>query len=120
MEIQLLTLILIVLAFVILAIAVLLGGVTGWMIIKIKGLMATVEQFNAVLSRIDTATTDIANDIRELRDEVKEALENAGVPSADEDGILSRLSTVADTLEAIAKDPENPTPEPENPEQPAQ
>ena len=73
--------------------------------VKIQTIMATQEQFEAVLSRIDTATTDIAADIRSL----KEPITNAGLTQEIEDMILSKLDAAATKLEGIGA--ETPPPE---------
>lgn len=75
---------------------------------KIDKLMAATEaQFNEVLGRIDTATTALANKITALQEEIK----GAGLPESVENSVLSKLGVFATTLEGLAKDPENPTPE---------
>jgi len=75
---------------------------------KLDQLMAlTEQQFTEVLSRIDTATTGIANKISALQEEIK----GAGLPASVEESVLAKLGTIATNLEGIAKDPENPTPE---------
>jgi len=79
--------------------------------------MATLEQFEAALARIDTATTNIANQLTELRDQIA----GAGLPAEQEATVLTRLTSLATQLESMAQTPENPTPEePTDPEQPAQ
>jgi septal ring factor EnvC (AmiA/AmiB activator) len=76
-------------------------------------IMATLQQFEAALDRIDAATTDIAADLRDIRAKVAELEANAGIKASDEESVLARLDRAATTLEATAKDPENPVPEPE-------
>ena len=84
---------------------------------KLNKIMAKQEDFDAVLTRIDAATTDIADDLKGLRDEIK----NAGLPSDVEDSVLSKLTAAADKLEGIAADPQDPIPtEPTEPEQPTE
>lgn len=84
---------------------------------KLNQIMATLEQFEAALARIDTATSTIATKITDLQEEIR----GAGLPESVEQSVLTRLGTIATTLEGLAKDPENPTPEePTDPEQPAQ
>jgi len=65
------------------------------------------QQFTEVLGRIDTATSTIATKITSLQDEIK----GAGLPETVEQSVLSKLGNIATTLEGLAKDPENPTPE---------
>lgn len=74
---------------------------------------ATIEQFESALDRIDTATTSIATQLRDLKDQIA----NQGLPAELEERVLSRLETSATQLEAVGQSVENPTPEiPENPE----
>lgn len=68
--------------------------------------MATQEGFETVLDRIDTATTEIATDLRDLREQVK----GAGLSAELEESILARLEAHATRLEGIAADPEDPVP----------
>lgn len=70
-------------------------------------IMAKQEQFDAVITRIDAATTAIADQLRDL----KEQLTNAGLSAEVEAAVLARLETSATQLEAVGKDPENPVPE---------
>lgn len=74
---------------------------------KLSKIMATLEQFEQALNRIDTATTDIANDIRQLKDEIA----NGGLNADNEAAILSRLDATATALEAIGASVENPVPD---------
>jgi hypothetical protein len=86
--------------------------VTGAVIIKNQNkIMATLEQFEAALARIDAATTDIAADIQSLKDQIA----GAGLPADVENSVLSRLDTIAGQLEAIGGSVENPVPAPEPP-----
>jgi hypothetical protein len=86
--------------------------VTGAVIIKNQNkIMATLEQFEAALARIDAATTDIAADIQSLKDQIA----GAGLPAEVENSVLARLDTIAGQLEAIGGSVENPVPVPEPP-----
>jgi uncharacterized coiled-coil DUF342 family protein len=78
-----------------------------------KEMAQTQEQWEAVLTRIDTATTNIANQLRDL----KEQLENQGLPADVEQQVFSRLETAANQLEQVGASPENPVPP--TPEEPA-
>lgn len=69
--------------------------------------MSKQEQFESVLSRIDTATTKIADQLRELKDQIA----NQGLPAEVEDQVLARLETAATQLEAVGASPENPVPD---------
>lgn len=77
-----------------------------------KHIMATLEAFETALSRIDTATTNIAEQLRELKEQVT----NAGLSAEVEAQVLSRLETAATQLEAVGASVENPVPDPEQPE----
>lgn len=79
----------------------------------LKNFMAVTEaQFDAVLSRIDTGTNAVAARIRSLED----AIRNQGLTPEQEEALLARTTGLADALEAIGKDPNNPVPiDPEGP-----
>lgn len=81
-----------------------------YLIYKTRKIMATLENFQAALTRIDAATTDIANDIRSLKDQIA----NQGLPADVEANILSQLEAKAAQLEAIGAE----TPEVEEPGEP--
>lgn len=68
--------------------------------------MASLEQFETALSRIDAATTNIANQLRDLRDQIA----NQGLPADVESTVLTRLETAATQLEAVGQSVENPVP----------
>lgn len=69
-------------------------------------IMATIEQFESALSRIDTATTNIANQLRDLKDQIA----NQGLSADVEASVLGRLETAATQLEAVGQSVENPVP----------
>lgn len=69
--------------------------------------MATIEQFESALSRIDAATTNIANQLRDLKDQIA----NQGLSAEVEANVLSRLETAASQLEQVGQSVENPTPD---------
>lgn len=73
---------------------------------KTNKIMATIEQFESALNRIDTATTNIANELQSLKDQIA----NQGLPSDVEANVLARLDAAATKLEGIGKTPENPVP----------
>lgn len=74
--------------------------------------MATKEQFDAVVARLNTATSAAGAKIQELKGQLTTALADAGVLGADEQAILDQLGATADALEAMAQDPDNPVPTP--------
>lgn len=76
--------------------------------IKIEKIMATEQEWLDVLSRIDVATTNIAEDIRSLKDQIA----GQGLPQEVEDRIKAQLEAKATQLEGIAADTENPVPPP--------
>lgn len=74
---------------------------------KTNKIMATIEQFESALSRIDSATTNIANELQSLKDQIA----NQGLPGDVEANVLARLDAAATKLEGIGKTPENPVPD---------
>lgn len=71
-------------------------------------IMATDEQFEALLTRIDNSTNGIAQQLRDLKDQIA----NQGLPKDVEDRILAKLETAATKLEAVGKeDPEESLPD---------
>lgn len=69
-------------------------------------IMASLEQFQSALDRIDAATTKIAGQLRDLKDQIT----NAGLPAELEQQVLTRLETSATQLEAVGTSVENPAP----------
>ena len=65
-----------------------------------RSIMATNEQFEALLTRIDNSTNGIAQQLRDLKDQ----LANQGLPKELEDAILAKLETAAAKLEAVGKE----------------
>jgi hypothetical protein len=78
---------------------------------KIDKIMATEQEWLDVLNRIDVATTNIAEDIRSLKDQIT----GLGLPQEAEDRIKAILEAKAVQLEGIAADTENPVPPPPPP-----
>lgn len=68
----------------------------------------TVSEATDKLDRIDSRTNDLGVLVRELKDE----LANQSDASPE---VLRRLGVVADALDAIASDPDNPTPPVDDP-----
>lgn len=77
--------------------------------------MATIEQFEAALNRIDAATTNIANELRDLKDQIA----GQGLSAEVEANVLARLEAKATQLEEMSQTVENPVPEPPITEGPA-
>lgn len=75
-------------------------------------IMATIEQFEAALTRIDTATTNIANQLRDLKDQIA----NQGLSTEVEESVLGRLETAATQLEAVGQSVETPVGPEEEPQ----
>lgn len=80
----------------------------AWIIKRQEDAMATVEQFEQVLAKIDAATSQIAVVLRTIKD----LLTKGGLTDDQEATVLAHLGTTADALDAIAKDPTNPVPNP--------
>jgi septal ring factor EnvC (AmiA/AmiB activator) len=74
--------------------------------IEQEKLMATQAQFDERMTKVDAATTEVANDLQKLRDELK-----AG--GAISDANLALLDAKIARLVVIGADPENPAPTPE-------
>jgi hypothetical protein len=73
-----------------------------------RKIMATNEQFEALLTRIDTSTNGIAQQLRDLKDQIA----NQGLSKELEDAILAKLETAATKLEAVGKeDPDESIPD---------
>jgi len=70
--------------------------------------VATKQQFDDILARLNTATSAAAAKITELRDK----LASGGLSAAEEQAALDQLGGVASALEAMAQDPDNPVPTP--------
>ena len=70
--------------------------------------MATLADFQDVLTQIDTATTAIGVKIEKLTNQ----LATAGLTDAQEADILAQLHAEAQKLVSIAADPADPVPEP--------
>lgn len=84
---------------------------------KINQIMANEQQFLDILSRIDTATNNIAEDLRRIKDQLA-----GGLSAEAATRIQAQLESKAVTLEGIAASTEEPVPEepteptePENP-----
>lgn len=74
---------------------------------KTTSIMATIEQFETALARIDTATTNIADELRAL----KEQIAGQGLSAEVEANVLARLEAKAQQLEDMSQTVENPVPE---------
>lgn len=73
--------------------------------LKLTRVMNNLEQFNAVLGRIDDATTNIAADIRNLKDQI-----GTGLTQEEVNQLKNQLEQKASQLEQIAADTEDPVP----------
>lgn len=71
-----------------------------------KTIMVTLAQFQTALTRIDTATTAIAQQLRDLRDQIA----GGGLSAEVEAQVLTQLETSATQLEAVGQSVENPVP----------
>jgi septal ring factor EnvC (AmiA/AmiB activator) len=74
---------------------------------KIETIMATIEQFESALSRIDAATTKTAQELQALKDQIA----GAGLPAELESEVLAKLEAAATKLEGIGGNVENPVPD---------
>lgn len=74
---------------------------------KINNIMATLQDYKNEFARINTATTNIADDIRRLIEKIAAG----GMTDAEEAEALTELRAIADQVEAIASTtPEDPVP----------
>ena len=75
--------------------------------------MATKQDFNELVTAVNTATNNIATRIAALEAKIA----SGGLTAEEEANVLAELGSVRTTLEALGADPNNPVPDPENPEQ---
>ena len=82
--------------------------------------MTTKADFDALIDRLNTATSKAAAILKDLRDK----LAAGGLTADEEKAVQDKLSAVADALDAMAADPTDPVPvpvpEPEPTPQPEQ
>jgi hypothetical protein len=73
-----------------------------------------------VLAALDGATTEVANDLQGLRDQLSQAIADKGeaVQAAVED-VLAGFDAPIARLQALGSDPQNPVPDPEPTPEPA-
>lgn len=71
--------------------------------------MASKDQFDALVSRLDAASNKLAATLQELRDK----LAAGGMTAEEEAAAVATLDNSIKALEALGADPENPVPEPE-------
>lgn len=71
-------------------------------------IVATLADFQTALTRIDTATTEIAADIQRLLDKIAAG----GLSDTEEAQVLAQIGTLAERLEGIGASVENPVPPP--------
>lgn len=76
---------------------------------KIESIMANLQEFKDLLTRVDVATNNIAEDLKRLAAQI----EAGGLSAKDEFEISAALKLAAEKLEAVAA--VNPDPEPEPP-----
>lgn len=75
---------------------------------KIETIMATLQDFKDLLTRVDVATNNIAEDLKRLAAQI----EAGGLSEADEAEISEALKLAAEKLEAVAAVTPEPAPEP--------
>lgn len=73
-----------------------------YIIIQLHKIMAKQDEFNALMVRLDAATTEIAKDLTALREEIKDTISSES---------LTTLDANISKLEELGKDPQNPVPE---------
>ncbi len=67
--------------------------------------MAIPQVMIDAMNQIDSATTEVGEDLLRLRDQVK-----VGMTQADVDAVQARMTGQANRLKEFAKDPEDPVP----------
>lgn len=85
-----------------------LAELIGELTVKVDKIMASQADFDAKLTRIDTATDQIAAELKALADQVR----NGGLTAAQEQAVADALEAKATRLEGIAADPNNVVPPP--------
>jgi len=75
---------------------------------NIKTIMANLQEFKDLLTRVDVATNNIAEDLKRLAAQV----EAGGLSAKDEFEISEALKLAAEKLEAVAAVNPEPAPEP--------
>lgn len=87
-----------------------------------KGMTATKDSIDALISKFDTATNRVAAKLEEMKTEIQALKDQiaSGSPVTQEqlDQLETRLTSEVTDLEALGQDPANPVPEPENPPEP--
>lgn len=81
---------------------------------KIESIMSNLQDFKDLLTRVDVATNNIAEDLKRLAAQV----EAGGLSAKDEFEISEALKLAAEKLEAVAA--VNPEPAPEPPVDPVE
>lgn len=71
-----------------------------------KDIMATQEEFNEILSQIDSETTRVADKVQQLMDQ----LATGGMSADQEAQVKADLQAQLDKLRGIGADPTNPVP----------
>ena len=77
---------------------------------KADALMAVAQDIKDLITKVDVATTKIAERITELMDQL-----DGGVSASEAEEIKSQLQPLVDQLEAMGKDPNDPVPPPPPP-----
>jgi len=71
-----------------------------------EALLANQQQMQAAIDRLNQATSKVAERLRKLAED----LANSGMSSTDEDAAVASLNQLADSLDQMGQDPENPVP----------
>ena len=73
--------------------------------------MASEQDVQALVARLDTATNSVAATLQTLRDQIADG----GLTKEQEAAAIANLDGAIARLEALGADPNNPVPEPEPP-----
>lgn len=77
-----------------------------------RNIMAKQQEIDDALEELNNATNSAAAVLDDVRSRLTAALADAGVSAGAEDAALMKLAEVSKSLRAMARDPENPVPEP--------
>lgn len=84
------------------------AGMLGQILTELRDLkMSAKQQFDELNAKLDAATDEIAKDLKDLRDQLKD-----GMTSQEVQEVRDTLTAKITRLEEMGKDPADPIPEP--------
>jgi hypothetical protein len=72
-----------------------------------EAILATQQQMQDAIARLNTATTAVADRLRRLAEQI----ENGGMTGEQENAAVAELNTLADSLTSMGQDPADPVPQ---------